>query len=732
MRSRPHCHACLLIASVLIFASPQQGGAQTCVDYSRYFHWLSRVDIPSPLVRAEIRPPYGYLTDEVQGLRVFDLTDPLHPQPLGEVALPGQPWEVCLYGNHACVSVFSQGLQVVDVSDPVHPSIAGSLWTQSAIGVATSGSYAYMTDFFSSRLYTISLMDPANPEIVAELQVPGWAWDVAITGKQAVVTAAYSVIIVDISNPLAPRRLGAVDVADAVYDIALDGHYAYIAGVSGLIVVDFEDPIHPSVVAEVSVSSVQTTILFKDGFVFLGRRENGVTVFNVRNPAQPVEVAHLPVHGWTEATGLATIGDLLYVVNPEYGLQIADAKNPMAVQPIATLQTPSSLLYFSIAEPLVYVAAVEVGLLVVDLSDPTEPRQLSLTDISGFTWEIEHADGLVYLACDAPGLRVFDVADPREPVLIGSADTGGRAVGIDVEGGFAYVLDESRGLRVVDVSDPTNPIPLGTLPTTANRLTALGDFVYLAGTYGLKIVDVSDPTQPYVVESMDLGFSLRSMTGDRDHLYVGGAGQEHRGIVASLGLADPVHPLVLDQVSTMERTRAMELHGNFVWLSEEEGLPVLVLDVSRPEDMQIVGLVDLAERMGDVVWDLGVTDRYAIGGNGGNGRVYVIPCNVPIAPSSADGGPVPPPMGRGSALVCEPGANVRLCFDPSVRAAEVEIVDIAGRIIRRLALDGPLGDPMQVTWDMRSSLGHLAAPGVYFARVPDGRRREARRLIVVP
>ena len=124
----------------------------------------------------------------------------------------------------------------------------GSCATQGlAIGVAVSGSYAYVADT-DAGLRVIDISNPASPTEVASCDTPGSAWGVAVSGSYAYVADTDSGLrIIDISNPASPTEVGSCDTAGYVWDVAVSGSYAYVADDTyGLRVIDISNPALPT------------------------------------------------------------------------------------------------------------------------------------------------------------------------------------------------------------------------------------------------------------------------------------------------------------------------------------------------------------------------------------------------------------------------------------------------------------------------------------------------------
>jgi hypothetical protein len=76
---------------------------------------------------------------------------------------------------------------VIDVSNPSSPREVGAYDTPgSALGVAVSGTYAYVADG-SEGLRVIDVSNPSSPREVGFYDTPGDAWGVAVSGTYAYV-----------------------------------------------------------------------------------------------------------------------------------------------------------------------------------------------------------------------------------------------------------------------------------------------------------------------------------------------------------------------------------------------------------------------------------------------------------------------------------------------------------------------------------------------------------------
>jgi len=85
------------------------------------------------------------------------------------------------------VADYDAGLQVIDISTPSSPTLVGGYDTSGwAIGVAVSGSYAYVADY-DAGLQVIDISTPSSPTLVGGYDTSGYACGVAVSGDYAYV-----------------------------------------------------------------------------------------------------------------------------------------------------------------------------------------------------------------------------------------------------------------------------------------------------------------------------------------------------------------------------------------------------------------------------------------------------------------------------------------------------------------------------------------------------------------
>lgn len=227
---------------------------------------------------------YAYVADPSLGLRVFDVSDPASPTQVSTLAVGGSARDVAVQGDYAYLVSEFEGLKVIDISSPGFPGLVGAYGTlDKAEGVAVLGNYAYVADGLAG-LHVVDVTDPAHPLGVGQLDLPGYAWDVAIAAGPG-------------------------------------GRHAYVAaGVAGLQVVDVTDPAHPQLVGTADTAQVAMGVAVDDTNALVADGSGGLGVVNVADPAQPQFVRLIDTPGYAQA--VQATGDLAYVADDSQGLRI--------------------------------------------------------------------------------------------------------------------------------------------------------------------------------------------------------------------------------------------------------------------------------------------------------------------------------------------------------------------------------------------------------------------------
>jgi hypothetical protein len=197
---------------------------------------------------------------------------------------------------------------------------------------------------------------------------------------------------------------------------------------------------------------------------------SGISVLDISDPAEPVEVTFLPCPQDHFGVPLSVdfYDNYVYVAMAYGGVQIYDVSQ--IDYPVAlgnwTLWSPMTNQGFAVRNvkvswPYLFVPDESYGLHVLDVSDPNNIVKVGNYQIAGSAWwiDISPDQNYVYLADFTGGLIIFDVSDPLAPVEVGFIEENLVQVNHVVSSGDSiYVTDnQGIGLHIYDVSNPTVP-----------------------------------------------------------------------------------------------------------------------------------------------------------------------------------------------------------------------------------------------------------------------------------
>jgi hypothetical protein len=427
---------------------------------------------------------YAYVAGN-PGLCVIDISDPMNPVQRGFVYAPSTARAIDVSGDIACLADMGAGLQVVDVSDPDHPQIVGEAVTQMpAVNVALLSDHAHLTlaegDNAAFEIYDIA--DPTAPWKSNWTGVPGSRpWGAAAHGSLVATTyknhywEGGAVTFTDVVSERCVPLLGKLNIpGHAFRDLAISGETgcaltsAWAQGGTNFKVLDLSGaPSSITVLGSTNLTPGVCDVEVAGPFAYVSgwvNEQASIFVVDVSDPQAPRQ------RGWAMLGGqgeplLATSGSYVYVAPAGVGVE---------------------------------------GLVVVDASDPDSPEIVAQLDLQmGQVLGIAIQGSYLY-ATGAHGFEIIDISSPTNPVHAGGLLLPDYGCGVAVAGGFAYVHEyRSRApdfVQVIDVANPHAPILRGraTTPAAGARLAISGSFIYMCAG-GLLVVDVADPDHPRVV-----------------------------------------------------------------------------------------------------------------------------------------------------------------------------------------------------------------------------------------
>ncbi len=284
-------------------------------------------------------------------VHIVDISDPANMRKVAEVHTPGPALDIKIAGDLAVIGVqefeATFGLLILDISDPANPVELSRFDQESWQGVHNlflHGDRLYLAHMTNPGLSIVDISDPTAPLVSGFWQHEGdfsnKIHDVFIRDRLAVVSDFSSgLVLLDLADPDAPAMLAALPFAEGIHSAWAAGDYVYCNQEFGgwerrLYVVDIADPRQPQVVHSFgSGPPPQGPILgphnpwVHNGLLYWAYYEAGLRVFDLLDPARPVEIGYHTYPGFAWSVQPHDDG-LLYVADGAVGIEAFRLNEP--------------------------------------------------------------------------------------------------------------------------------------------------------------------------------------------------------------------------------------------------------------------------------------------------------------------------------------------------------------------------------------------------------------------
>jgi hypothetical protein len=377
--------------------------------------------------------------------------------------------------------------------------------------------------------------------------------------------------------------------------------------------------------------------------------------------------------------------------------------------------------------PYAYLASDWLGVEVIDISDPTNPTWVKTIDTPGQAYDLQMKGSLIYAADDYYGFQILDSSG-----IVGGHDTPQIAKGVFAEGNYAYVAD-FESLLVFDVTDPAVPSETSSLPFTEARGVYMSHpRAYVCEAYTpwgeLWILDTSNPGSPAVLGGYtdpDYYFSPHAVYVDNWAIaYVANYYNE-------LFIIDVSNPPAPTRVSFAYPPNELwgfawdvKLSGSKAYVANYDG-GLWVVDVSDPGSPKTSAIYKTPGLASGVFIDsqyVYVADYYSL----------LVFDQVPKAVEETDTRPHILTFGL---MQNEPNPFSEMTVIPyqlqRSGPMRLEVLDLAGRLVKRLVDDKRVPGTYRVVWDGRDEHGTRVASGIYFCRLLEGSQSQTGKTTVL-
>jgi len=455
---------------------------------------------------------------------------------------------------------------------------------------------------------------PANaqPQIVPprlELvgQFGGTLTAFAVNGEWAYGGIGPRMKVFDISDPADLRIVGETAVLPAMLvDLAASGRYVYAAMRDyGIRVFDVVDPAAPVEVGSFFQADLKIRALVIEGNYIYVTHDAGLSIFDISDPLAPAPLGAMALPAPDGGRELVVMDQIVYVAAYRGGIRIVDASDPAAPVEIGFLPTAAPAQDLAVAPPYIY-AVTDKALVTINAADLAAPVQLGSYPISDLTSgflppNVAVAGRYVYVTATA-ALLAFDVANPALPVQISATPLIQKPIDLIVDDRFIYAAGKfSVQLFSLQILDISTPVEMGRIMFPLSRVTDIkvaGDFVYTTDDLRLlSIFDVADPTAPTEVGHVDRTYP--DWYSDNDIEVANGyAYVVNNGLLHVFNITDPAQPVGITRPLTISYVTDVAIAGDYAYAVGDfydmvHVVGLYSIDIKDPERPELVDGIPL-------------------------------------------------------------------------------------------------------------------------------------------
>lgn len=363
-------------------------------------------------------------------------------------------------------------------------------------------------------LYVIDITDPANLQILSHYDTLEAAIGLDVCGQYAFVCSRFfGVEIVDISDLTHPRFVSKVSGNAEYRDCFVDQGYLYVSGYSSerMDVYDLADLSAPELVSQITLDGFAQGCFVKDGVLYVATgmnsnnprkalwnygtgTGNGMEVYDVSNPAEPVRLSIVKLDGRFNYSANNTwdvqvSGQYAYLASAHNGVyvyDVADPSRPVCIRQYRLSISPEDSRYETFAEGIVFPwdiakedrgcachVAVEAGRLYVAMSNAgvyavpeetaaavtrepaaltasgtqpelpeTEGVSLDVWHTEDCVWAVAVKDPYIYVAAGEGGIKILD----QDLQQVGSVSTAHSVRDVKIFGSYLFTAESEGGI----------------------------------------------------------------------------------------------------------------------------------------------------------------------------------------------------------------------------------------------------------------------------------------------
>jgi len=387
---------------------------------------------------------------------------------------------------------------------------------------------------------------------------------------------------------------------------------------------------------------------------------------------------------------------------------------------------------------------------IYDVTDPTDPTLIEVIDGPDSIWrDIKTYGTYAYIVNDdlglgGPGLQIVDLADPLDPTLVNEVDTDfstAHNIWIDVDAGILFAVGADDGeCYIYDLTgDPLNPTLIFVQDTYyTHDMYSRDGVAYMSAIYDGDLVTMDMTQLPDAFPELDRiqtdGAFTHNVWLTADGNYALTGDEVSGGPMTVIDVSDPANMSRVaawapdnDPSATMHN---VIVKGNLAYIGWY-GAGFHVVDVSDPTAPEEVAYIDTAPGTGSGYFGSWGSYPFAPSGvvymSDIDTGLYLLDVDVEVVSVPSAGGPLAPVLAP-SVNPFTAATSLRFTL-PVGDEVTLDVIDVEGRRVRRLASGTLAAGRHEVSWDGRDAAGRRTAPGVYVVNLRTGATTTSTKVV---
>ena len=359
----------------------------------------------------------AYVTDEVHGLLIFNISDASNPTLLYRDNVWGALTTIDATFNHVYVIKSNYGLKIIDTSVISNISlISYYIGLYNVKAIAIKGRYIYVGDNYGIKV--IDITTPDSPKMINAYGIDGGISHILIKDNDTYISVDSDnprLLQLDISNPLNLLQLSSRDESIlSILHTQVMGDYAYCLRPTGFIIYDLAK--------DQSLTFISEYIPFKRpyGFVIVGNyvymlSANTLDIVDINNPTNPIfdHSLNLP----TEAVNISKEGYFVYITGKNT-LEIYNISNPRYPVHVNSGYTSDTSLGVTTRDQYFYTNSFLGG------------------DVIGSSFR---------------GIASINISNPHNPLVVAGYHTSSFPLDFIISENYAYVTNGYDGISIIKI-----------------------------------------------------------------------------------------------------------------------------------------------------------------------------------------------------------------------------------------------------------------------------------------